>query len=299
MAQASVVRKRERSPSFPSIDLESALDKARLLRANEGDGYTPVEAILAQWRYSGKSRSGLRAVSALQQFGLLEDQGAVPQRQARLTPLAIEILSNERPDDRERMAAIREAALRPPLHAQLWEAFGGRLPTDADLRSQLGAQRLTDRAIREGIDELRRTLAFAGLVGGDERAPQSPTPELSPETEGRAIRIPLGDGRWAALLAPFPLTETEWQQMVAALDAIKPALVAAPRPLGPSLPAIAATERHSALTFEAQELLAKVDAGAVPMYTTNNLLRIAAENGIVASSDMTPNEIIHGLRQRR
>lgn len=52
------------------------------------------------------------------------------------------------------------------------------------------------------------------------------------------------------------------------------------------------------LTREARVLLEKASQGGVPMYTTANLARIAEENGISVSPDMTPNQVIEALRRR-
>jgi hypothetical protein len=53
------------------------------------------------------------------------------------------------------------------------------------------------------------------------------------------------------------------------------------------------------LTPEAEDVLATADKGGVPMFTSANLARIAQENGIDVTPDMTPNDIINELRRRR
>ena len=50
------------------------------------------------------------------------------------------------------------------------------------------------------------------------------------------------------------------------------------------------------ITPEAMELLGKVDKGGVPGFITNNLRRIAQENGIVVTDADTPNTVIQRLR---
>lgn len=50
------------------------------------------------------------------------------------------------------------------------------------------------------------------------------------------------------------------------------------------------------LTAEARALLAQADAGGVPAFITQNLRRIAVENGVTVSPDMTPNAILDALR---
>jgi hypothetical protein len=54
----------------------------------------------------------------------------------------------------------------------------------------------------------------------------------------------------------------------------------------------------SPLTPEARALVEKADRGGVPIYTTPNLARIAAENGVSVSPDKTPNQVIGELRRR-
>jgi hypothetical protein len=54
----------------------------------------------------------------------------------------------------------------------------------------------------------------------------------------------------------------------------------------------------SPLTREARALVEKAAQGGVPMYTTANLVRIAEENGVAVSPEMTPNHIIDALRRR-
>ena len=53
------------------------------------------------------------------------------------------------------------------------------------------------------------------------------------------------------------------------------------------------------LTAEALQVIAAADQGGTPMFTSANLARIAKENGVDVSSDMTPNDIIAELRLRQ
>ena len=56
---------------------------------------------------------------------------------------------------------------------------------------------------------------------------------------------------------------------------------------------------HPPLTAEALQVIAAADHGGTPMFTSANLARIAKENGVDVSSDMTPNDIIAELRRRQ
>jgi hypothetical protein len=57
------------------------------------------------------------------------------------------------------------------------------------------------------------------------------------------------------------------------------------------------TFKKRTLSAEARELLAKIDQGGIPILLTQNLERIAKENGIEVSNRMTPEDIIERLRK--
>ena len=56
---------------------------------------------------------------------------------------------------------------------------------------------------------------------------------------------------------------------------------------------------YTPLTPEALQVISAADQGGTPMFTSANLARIAKENGVDVSSDMTPNDIIAELRRRQ
>src|SRR5262245_42753968 len=95
-------RKKERSPNYPAIDLETALARARVLREKEGRNFTPVSAVFKHWGYSSRSSGGLTTLAALKRFGLLDEQGAADSRQVRLSQFAQKILLDDRPGSQER-----------------------------------------------------------------------------------------------------------------------------------------------------------------------------------------------------
>lgn len=53
------------------------------------------------------------------------------------------------------------------------------------------------------------------------------------------------------------------------------------------------------ITREAEDLLASVDEGGVPGFMTNNLRRIAQENGITVSPSDTPDSVIEAIRAKK
>ncbi|HEX8646593.1 MAG TPA: hypothetical protein VF715_06805 [Thermoleophilaceae bacterium] len=250
-AAPAAKRKKPRSPSYPSVGLADALDRALVLYQHERDNPAPVDTILGHWGYSPKSGAGLVVVAALKKFGLLADNGSGDTRTGQLTPLALDILLDSREDSPERQAKIQQAAQAPTIHREILERHPNGLPSDANLAFYLTRERgFTEGAARDLIAQLRGTLEYAGLTGNggtlsrqdEDTAPaeeddkmggagtqertrrQHPPP---PPPSGNELTIPVvltnGQAR-VRLQGTFPLTNDEWDRMIALLDAHKPGL---------------------------------------------------------------------------
>ena len=64
--------------------------------------------------------------------------------------------------------AIKEAALDPALHAELWEKWGRELPPDGEMRRYLERERgFNPNYVGKFIEQFKATLAFSGLSGDD------------------------------------------------------------------------------------------------------------------------------------
>lgn len=239
--------KRGRSPSYPGIDLEAAIARAQTLYDRERRNASPMSAITAHWGY-GSPTTGPAAVTyaALKKFGLLEESGKGQARMGKLTDLALDIILN--PDAAARLAAIQTAALSPPIHAELWAKHKeDGLPSDGALRYELVRNRgFTENGASEFIREFRDTIAFAqlasaGTVGretdeveDDETPPPDPRqqrqqrrrrePKMT-ESDVLTYAVPVAAGTDVTIEGHFPLTEAEWTQFLAVLNAMKPGLV--------------------------------------------------------------------------
>jgi hypothetical protein len=164
---------RTRSPSYPAIDLETAIARARELYKKEAMNSASISVILSHWGYDVKSGAGLVILAALIKFGLLADEGSGDKRKARLTELARRIMLDERPTSPERDALIKEAALTPTIHKDLWNQYKGILPSDENLRHELRLEKaFSDYGANEFIEEFKGTIAFAKLAECDMLSPQ-------------------------------------------------------------------------------------------------------------------------------
>lgn len=240
-----------RSPSYPAINLETALRRARELYDVERQHPIPVETAVRHLGYKGISGPANGTVAALKKFGLITDEGSGTERRVRITNLCVEALAN--PDADARAAAIRRVALTPAIHREMWNQYGTNLPSDATLVWNLERQRgFTPVGAKDFIREYKETVAFARLAEAvatlDERGDdgdgddadntddeREDPPREKPGSKRRrehrmsadaaTYTIPLVGGVSVVIEGEFPLTERDWQQFLAVLNAMKPGLV--------------------------------------------------------------------------
>jgi hypothetical protein len=246
--------KKGRSPSYPGIDLELAVQRAEELWTQEHHYRTAIPTILGHWGYGAKSGGGFAAIAALKSFGLLEDQGTGDERRAWLSDRAQGIITAESPN--QRLGLIQEAALMPKVHHELWNRFGANLPSDQSLLLFLMRERnFTPSGATELVSEWKRTMAFAQLaergdsVGSDnsnddesgqedlltpppviEEVPQpvTPKPNATEQREKRTVQVTYSPTEWALLQGQFPMSEEDWDAMIDVLTAMKRGLVRKP-----------------------------------------------------------------------
>jgi hypothetical protein len=128
--EKTATAQKHRSPDHPAISLPEAIKRAEVFYKHEGFNFAPTDVAKLHWGYAAKSSSGMRLLSALIQYGLLEESGAGGQRRVRLTPLGKAIVLDNREDTREKDAALRKAALNPTIHSRLWKYWNGDVPSD-------------------------------------------------------------------------------------------------------------------------------------------------------------------------
>lgn len=168
-----------RSPSFPSIDLKAAVERARAFYQHEKRLPANVTVAAKHWGYSPQSSGGKQVLAALLSFGLMEDKGSGDQRQVKLTDLALRILLDERPGSLERREALQRAAFMPKIHSELFTKWNESLPSDPNLRHYLLIdKKFNENSVEDFIKELRSTADFAGIY-----ATSSPEPDSREESQ--------------------------------------------------------------------------------------------------------------------
>ncbi len=156
-----------RSPAFPFISLNKAIERAETFRVAEGGRpkhFSPLVSACRAWGIGVKTGPGIQTIAALGHYGLFEFQGSGEKRSARLTDLALRILLDKQPLSPERDELIRQAALRPRIHAELWKNWPEGLPSDPTLETYLVRDRgFSESGARDLIAQYKETIAFAKL----------------------------------------------------------------------------------------------------------------------------------------
>ena len=70
----------KRSPAYPFIDLEAAIERARKLYVVEKGNPIPIETAAVDWKLKTTTSVFMQSIAALKYYGLLENRGVGKQR---------------------------------------------------------------------------------------------------------------------------------------------------------------------------------------------------------------------------
>jgi hypothetical protein len=152
------------------MSLRTALEKAQLVWNAQQKHPAHIETVINTIGYTKKTGPSLRAISALNQYGLTKETGSVDSRVIGLSDLAINYLLSDDPQQRGEL--LRQAALKPTVFQHLWEQYGAFLPPNDDaIKSHLIREKnFNAAAVGELVANYRDTFDFANLSGnGGER----------------------------------------------------------------------------------------------------------------------------------
>ena len=184
-------RGRVRSPSFPFISLERALNRARAMQEHHKAFATARSALAQTWGQTFTSSSFLQTTSALKAFGLITDEVTGGDRRFKLTDLALRILLEAR--EELRTAAVTEAATKPPLLKEFRIRWSTGRPSDEHCISELqldhGFNRNTAVNFLKVFDETFR------FLGGDPSDKNPESNEGGDSGDASDSSHPPGEGR--------------------------------------------------------------------------------------------------------
>lgn len=157
--EATAKRSVHRSPKYPGLTFSEALERARVIY--ERDRRTPAKAetVLGHIGIRPGSGTANRILSALKQYGLLDEQEL---GKLRVSDSAYRILELSEGSP-EREGLIRDAALRPSIIQEVLAKFPDGLPSDATLGDFLKFEKnFNPDAVSFFVRVLRDNLAFVG-----------------------------------------------------------------------------------------------------------------------------------------
>lgn len=246
--------KRTRSPSYPVFDLETAVERAKEFYETEGFNEALVEVAAQSWGLTPGGSAGSRAVAALLNYGIFEDEGSGTERVVFLTELGKTIVLDERENSDERDKALKKAALQPSIFQKLWEKWGANLPSEANMRyfliRELG---FNQKHVDKFIKIFQSSIEYAGLLEDElekiekkentssqninqnsntsKKAVKTSRSEFQDEDDEDFLKIPIPliCGDRATLKIPIPLTDEDFQLLTKLvntyLENMKPAIV--------------------------------------------------------------------------
>jgi hypothetical protein len=181
-----------RSPEYPAIGLGEAIDKVRRVYARDYQNRIPREVLASHMGYRSLSGASLPIISALAKYGLIEGRG----NDTRVSDLAVSIIAHE-PRTPEWARALREAAEKPELFAELDQRSSGGKTGDAAIRSYLLTQKFIPSAADAAIRAYRETKELVGGVSIEhnrDALAQDKSPQHTPEV-GDLIQVDIGGAR--------------------------------------------------------------------------------------------------------
>lgn len=144
---------RIRSPNYPALSLPEAISRVKTVYEKEQHLAAPKNVIAKHLGYSSISGPSLTTLSALNKYGLIEEAG---KDKIRVSQLAVSILHPSNAD--EKANAIREAAFKPELFAEISSEWGGQTPSDENLKSYLLKKNFALEATKRVIESYKATI---------------------------------------------------------------------------------------------------------------------------------------------
>jgi len=162
--EPKITKTKHRSPNFPSINLQKALDWAKKIDAVYKRAEVPIHSVHEKMGFTRNSGIAYQITAALKAYGLIDINGNGDKRTIKLTDRAQKILGGH-PDHNK---FIKESALSPTIYREILEKYQGELPTDEALKIYLQWDlKFNPKSIEGFIADFSNTITFAKIVSTD------------------------------------------------------------------------------------------------------------------------------------
>jgi hypothetical protein len=224
----------KRSPGYPMISLDEAIQKAKILWDKDKNNDIPLAAAYEHLGYKSKGGYPARIIAALKKFELISEK----QNGIKLTEEAVDLVLHE-PSDERYIEIVKKLALKPTIYEKLFNEYKGSLPSDSTLKITLIKDYdFNPESVEDFISSFKKTIEFAGLSKENKESQTEGQGKSPPKKEDRLmsvlesiasgkkpiieIPIPLSDTEFAYIKIPYPLTSEQWNKIEGILRAYNP-----------------------------------------------------------------------------
>lgn len=187
--QADAKAPKDRSPSFPFISLQTAVERLVAFDLVFGRHDTPANKVGRAWNMKDGSSQAFQTMAALKSFGFLDYRGSGPTRATFLTDEGRKYVRAQQ--DSIKREVVRNAALKPKVIEKFWHMWGADRPIDDVCLDELHFKyAFTQSAAETFLRVYDATIAYAGLSTSDKSEPEA---EVTPEDEIALPEIGVGD----------------------------------------------------------------------------------------------------------
>jgi hypothetical protein len=157
---------RDRSPSFPFIPLETAIERLEEFDRYFGRHPTPADKAGLAWKMKEKSSQAYQTLAAIKAFGLIRYKGSGQNREVEITEEGRTYLRAQQ--DTIKRDVLKRLALKPAQIAKFFPLWGVDRPRDPVAMDELVLKSAyTEGAAKTFLRVYDETVAFAGVDGSD------------------------------------------------------------------------------------------------------------------------------------
>ena len=177
---SAIKAKRPRSPNYPFVSLDTALQRLAALETYFGRHAVPANKAGLAWGMKGDSSQAGQTLAALKGFGFVDYSGSGDNLQASLTDDARTYLRAQQDDIKQKV--VKRAALKPKILASYFEKWGIDRPPNPVCLDELALKGgFTDAAAESFLKVYDGTIAFAKLADSD--TSKAPAKDVEPAVD--------------------------------------------------------------------------------------------------------------------
>jgi hypothetical protein len=178
--------KRDRSPSYPSISLKTAMERLATLDEHFKRHPAPFAKAGLAWGMKVASSQSSSTLAALKSFGLVEYEGSGADLKVNVSADGRTYLRAQQENIKREV--LRRVALKPKAIAKYWAEWGNPRPIDEVCLDELVLKaKFSQPGAQTFLKVYDSTVAYAGLASSDKVKDKDEVAEdSSPHDDGKA-----------------------------------------------------------------------------------------------------------------